>query len=241
MAVLGLDPVLDGLLNRTSERLDADLVLSRRHVVVAEKVIGELVTLWVVEDHNHLPLATICKMSPDVIAAIGGVAAAVIAFLAWRTNTDGLRFAYRPALRPVPLRYKQTGFLDPTRFLLKNIGRGPAVGIHVYERSKTGDRLIASVDVVEPLGQPLGTGEESRIGRVEVKLTNADFLTKGLNYRVVYQNLEGQWHESGFRVGEEQFEQVRYLGVVQSWGDPSRSVPEHASALAFVVEPEERG
>ena len=95
---------------------------------------------------------------------------------------------YPPLVRPVPLGKdgKYLFGLNPATLALKNYGRGPAFRVLIYEDTATfrNAQPIAIHDVVEPLGS--GKTEQERIGRVVIRLADADNLRLDGRYRLVY-------------------------------------------------------
>jgi hypothetical protein len=176
-------------------------------------------------------------MNWNAIQAIGAVLAAVVALIAWRTSVNALRATYRPVIRPVPLWHKHTSLFDPQHLKLKNIGRGPAIGVLIF-RDGMFDEPIAEVDVVEPLGPPLSEGEKSRIGNVEVPCAPGEAIGPGERYRVVYQDLDGTWHSTRFDVVEDGFQNIRYLGRATVL-DPARGIPDGALRRGHVIPPDQ--
>jgi hypothetical protein len=169
------------------------------------------------------------------------ISAALIAIAAWLTSIEALHSTYRPVLRPVPVRKRDT--TDPTRLILKNIGRGPAVAVMLLEnRSKPAPVLIAELDLVEPLGPRQGGPREEakRVGRRVMEVTGPEWLQAGHTYRLFYQDIAGRWHETRF-TNKEAFN-VRYLGP-KHWWQLSRQIPAVAKErgqVSIVAESEER-
>jgi hypothetical protein len=172
-------------------------------------------------------------MHPEWIAAIAGGAAALISLLTWRTTVNALHATYRPVLRPVPLRDKNGGPISSMSFLAKNIGLGPAIGILVFDKANL-IAPIAKVDVIESLGQALTAegGEHSRVGRGVVKCN--PFLIADHEYRLLYQDYAGVWHETVFTMRQTRFDTVRYLGPSRQW-DPGRTIPYAAQEEGLVT------
>ena len=103
--------------------------------------------------------------------------------------------------------------VDSSRLILRNIGRGAAVSIVVMTSpGYCGDSLIAEVDALEPLGETYGPDfkESSRVGRITIINMRSPLLPEG-RYRVLYQDIDGRWHETQFAVAEQGFN-VRMLG-----------------------------
>lgn len=166
----------------------------------------------------------------------------VIAVFAWRTSTESLRASFRPVLRPVALVVKATGHVDPTRFVLKNIGRGPALGIQVFNYPGLSDtEPLGELDWLEPLGPPRDGSEESRPGRAAIQLAwdIALDVKPGTTYRVLYQDLAGIWQETHVTYGDRRID-VAYLGPQRwwhhAWGS-NRRIPPAAEDRKHVIRP----
>ena len=102
-----------------------------------------------------------------VVAAVATVAAALIALWALAASYRTYRASYQPLVRPVVA--EEAGLI-----ILKNVGRGTALSVTVARRPADSEAdLLADVDVVEPLGAPLGPSflESRRIGRVTLRTT----------------------------------------------------------------------
>jgi hypothetical protein len=156
-----------------------------------------------------------------LVTSLIGVIAAIIAIRAWLTSVAALHSAYRPVLRPVPTRKGRSGPEDLDWFLLKNIGRGPAVGVMLFEK-RTEETLVAELDLVEPLG-PRSTATNSevqRVGRREFHLARGRRLEANATYRIIYQDIAGRWHETAFRYNQGHTFTVRYLGPRRWWSIP---------------------
>jgi hypothetical protein len=88
------------------------------------------------------------------------------------------------------------------RVILKNLGRGSAISLVIVEGwGDVPGTLMAEVDALEPLGELYGPAyqETSRVGRRYVPF-DTKALTPGNRYRVLYQDVGGGWHETGFKV-----------------------------------------
>lgn len=156
-------------------------------------------------------LALVAQFAQVVIAVI----AVAIALLAWRTSTETLRTSFRPVLRPVPLGSEGQG-ISGDALKVKNIGRGPAVAVMLFDAADD-SVAIGDVDVVEPLLPPTGPGGEAeRVGNVKLWIRHPNRLEDEHRYRVVYQDLEGTWHESTFSIDGQKFV-VRFLGPSRWW------------------------
>lgn len=175
-------------------------------------------------------------MSPpwtDVTTALTAAGAVILAAGAWFTSMNALRTTYRPVIRVVPLRIGGVGLVLPQKMLLKNIGSAAAVGVLVYEVPVADDaEPIAHVELVEPLND--ATEETERRGRVPTILNPV--MTHGRDYRVIYQDIAGAWHETRFTLGEEDLS-MRLLGP-RRWYHVftrERAIPKSAKMRALVV------
>lgn len=161
-------------------------------------------------------------------ALVATLATALLALSAWRISINAIRAAYRPLLRPV----KTTGV---TTFLVKNYGNGPAIGVLVYA---PGDpEPIAEVDVVEPIGEPIGESKEAnRVGRQTIVLRSGTTVRDNTEYRILYQDLAGVFHESTFALVEGR-PRVEYFGPLSPlralW--KGRPIPKNARQRRQVV------
>jgi hypothetical protein len=177
------------------------------------------------------------EYAPFLAPAVAALAV-IVAFVAWRTNLKTLRTSYRPLVRPVPLgKDGDHDFgLNPAKLALKNYGKGSAFRVLLYEDTATFENAepIAKHDVVEPLGS--GQKEQDRIGRIEIRLPQARELQANRRYRLLYQDLEGTFHETQMTVRQGAFE-VKFLGPVSKWG-MHEAIPETARQLAMLVERE---
>jgi len=153
-------------------------------------------------------------------ALIAAVAACIVSYQAYKDS-------YRPILRTIPARN------NPHAVILKNIGRGAAVSVLIVERPGDEEsRLIGEVDAIEPLGETYGPlhQETARIGRAVAPLSRA-LVVRG-QYRVLYQDVRGEWHETEFSIPDdvERFD-VRMM-VPRREGIP-RWARDHAQVVTF--------
>ena len=144
-------------------------------------------------------------------------------------SVESTRSTFRPVLRPVPSVPKGSKSADVDRIILKNYGRGPAFSVRLIRSSDQRQEL--ALDVIEALG-PRENGEEiKRVGRRRVKI--ATTLQEDAAYRLFYQDVEGQWHETAFDVTGSilgiEFS-VKYRGPIGQ-----DSVPERVRSSAAVV------
>jgi len=150
-----------------------------------------------------------------VVSVLALAAAGAAGWAAFKT----LWASYTPFVRPVPI--PNPAAPSPTEIVLKNIGRGPALAVVVAEDPARDERtLVAEVDVIEPLGQPYGPGfvEKSRIGRVQLPTKHSQ-LTIGRSYRILYQDVAGEWHETKFTVSIDGF-RTKFRGRQGPWDVP---------------------
>jgi hypothetical protein len=98
----------------------------------------------------------------DVLVVVFSGLAFVVAAFALLLGAASFRRDHTPLLRPVRHR-------DLSRILIKNIGRGPAVGVVLMDSALS--QILLIVDAVEPLGE--GTQEHTRIGRVNRAVSQA--------------------------------------------------------------------
>ena len=89
---------------------------------------------------------------------------------------------------------------------------------------------IARVNVVEPLGS--GRKEATRLGRVEMWLEAPHRLKIGERYRVIYQDVEGKFHETVFTIPAAAKFDVGFLGTKLK-----EEIPLSAYDLAAIVTP----
>ena len=128
----------------------------------------------------------------------------------------------RPMLRPVRVVPSDWNVTLPSQFRLKNIGRGWALSVRVFAIHDRRHTLLASVDAVEPLGAK-GSGKESeRAGNQTLWIDPEWTMGDGEVYRVVYQDIDGRWHESRFTFRSDREFLVTFLGPVPSWRIPIR-------------------
>ena len=104
---------------------------------------------------------------PDIVTAFATAAAVVFAAFAWWTSINTLRISYRPVVRAVPNRLVGTSEVFPGRFVLKNIGNGPAIGAMLFQKDIASTPTpLAAADLVEVLGDlPADRDETKRPGR----------------------------------------------------------------------------
>lgn len=108
--------------------------------------------------------------------------------------------------------------------MLKNYGSGPALSVLLYEppvHESSGP--VAELDMIEPLGEALGPDfkEKDRVGRRLIEFRGGHTLKERVEYRLLYQDLEGAWHETAFSVsaadeGIYRFE-ATYYGREDNW------------------------
>ncbi len=175
-------------------------------------------------------------MNLPVLVSLASIAMAVIA---WRTSVRALHSAYRPVVRLAGLRrLKSEGGdaiddgLDLTMMLLKNYGRGPALGACLLEYRTGEASVITSVEVIEVLGATEGKG---RVGRVVVQLDPQRPLKHDREYRWLYQDIGGNWHETRFTVEEDGLNS-RLLGPIGWWA--ARKLPTAVKLRAHFVRTE---
>ena len=169
--------------------------------------------------------------------ATGG-ATGVIAIAAWLTSVEALHSAYRPVLRPVPLKTDTPGHVSGADFLIKNIGVGAGVAVMLFDAADN-HILLGEVDVVEPLGEQTDRGEVGRIGRVRM-LVRTQRLDDEHTYRLVYQDIAGRWHETRFTPTQSAFI-VRFLGPKRWWHvRRNRRIPALAAARGQVAKASEQ-
>lgn len=96
----------------------------------------------------------------------------------------------------------------PSFLLVKNIGRGPAVSVSLFD--KRPETVIAELDLVEPLGPRPSNGEVYRVGRREIHL--GQDISVATPYRLAYQDIAGRWHETVFLRNRTSTLTVLYLG-----------------------------
>lgn len=136
-----------------------------------------------------------------------------------------------------------TGYLHPTKMLFKNIGMGPAVGVQVFNEPGVEEAALGTADVIYPENNiPQPAIEADRPHGMISFPEDADFdPPPGKTYRILYQDLDGAWHES--RATYEAREvKVAYLGRYRWWHwywSPDRRIPKAAIRAAHVVGPVE--
>lgn len=178
----------------------------------------------------------------DWLRTMAALVAAAIAFVAWRTSLEALRATYRPVLRPVTVTVSATGYVHPAEMMLKNIGRGPAVGVQVFNYPGLSDAAaLGTTDVIYPEKDipPAVSGVARFHGQISLS-ADADLdPPPGKTYRILYQDLSGLWHESHATYGPRQV-LVTYLGAYRWWHwfwSPNRRIPRAAINAAHVVRP----
>lgn len=161
------------------------------------------------------------------IAAVFALAGVTIAFVAWRLNRSSYRTSFRPVIRPVPTR-THSNQIATDRLILKNYGKGPAFSVMLFQEDAVflNDGPIGIVDVVEPLGS--GPLESRRLGRVVLNASVAN----DRRYRLLYQDLEGRFHETEFVTSSQGFT-VQYRG-----SRLIEEIPRWAHDIAAMVGPE---
>lgn len=159
-------------------------------------------------------------------AVLVAVVAARYARKAWLTSERTLTTSYRPLVKPF-----KSGDED-FALLLKNYGNGPALFVMLTNAAKGADSaapdgalganaVLGKAEIVEPLGPRDGnTKEHERSGRRFIETTAP--LVDGRGYRLVYQDLGGNWHKTTFVYGNE-IENLRILGP-----RPLGSIPQAA-------------
>ena len=171
---------------------------------------------------------TVENTTVEMLRMLATVAAAVIAFFAFRAALRTYRASFRPVVRPALVQPK--GVFRPTGLILKNIGKGPAVSVFLVEaappydqegRSTTPDPVIHTLDVVEPLGAYVPKSDLERIGRVVIAIPEQRQLRPNVTYRLLYQDLSARWHETTFTIealenGKHQV-LTRMLGPLKWW------------------------
>ena len=185
----------------------------------------------------------------EIIRALATVAAAIIAGFALNAALRTYRASFRPVLRPALL-YLANGTISSKQFILKNIGRGPAVSVFLVEPepppgqpwpSPNPGPVMLTLDVVEPLGAHIGGSPVDRIGRVVLSLPATRLLRLNTTYRLLYQDLSARWHETTFRIetdtNNKQRVLTRYLGALH----PLRVelLPDEVTKQAQVVHDEQ--
>jgi len=144
-------------------------------------------------------------MTAEWVEAVATVLAFLAAGWAGVLSWKAYLTSFRPMLRIVPMAiHDDSGGTTPMfdRLVLKNLGQGPAISIFILVgRGATPDTLLGEVHALEPLGETYGPNhvESSRVGRVEVFFFD-DPLRPGRDYRVLYVDISGRWHETTFKV-----------------------------------------
>lgn len=175
---------------------------------------------------------------PELVTSI---AAVWIALAAWRASAEAIHATYRPVLRPVHLIVRATGFVSPAEFVLKNIGRGPAIGIKVFDYPTPKDaQPLGTLDVLDA-----SSGETQQViaqrGVISLSATVSFDPEPGTTYRVLYQDVGGHWHESHATYSANRID-ATYLGQYRWWHamlDRQRCIPEAARRSAHFVRPVE--
>jgi hypothetical protein len=174
----------------------------------------------------------------DVVTALTAAGALVVAWVAWTTSVNTLRTSYRPVIRVVPVLDSATNQNDETRLILKNIGWGPALSVVLLQLHETAPQghVSARIDVVEPLGGSPDGQETTRQGRVILHMLGNFRMEWARDYRLLYQDIAGSWHETAFTFGPVELKVV-LRGPVRWWHarQASRRVPNHVRELAQVV------
>lgn len=173
-----------------------------------------------------------------MVTALTAAGALVVAWVAWATSVNTLRTSYRPVIRVVPVLDATTQQSDARQLILKNIGWGPALSVVLLELHQTAPEghVMARVDVVEPLGDSAVGSEVTRRGRTVLPMLSTFRMEWQRNYRLLYQDIAGGWHETAFTFGPIEL-RVTLRGPVRWWHarNPSRRVPGHVRELAQVV------
>ena len=176
---------------------------------------------------------------------VTGISTVMIAIAAWRVSVEAIRSTYRPVLRPLGLKIIATGYLHPTEILVKNIGNGPAVGVQVFNYPGfTDDEALGTLDALAPEAQMASITRDTPIhqrpGLISLKSADVDLDPEpGKTYRILYQDIAGNWHESQATYGKDDLK-VTYLGQYSWWSrlvDGNRRIPKAAYAAAHVVRP----
>lgn len=164
------------------------------------------------------------------IPLFGSLIAAGIGLRSWWTSAEAMRTAYRPIIRPVPIEHA-----GHRQLILKNIGRGPALAVSLFDNAAS-PTLMGAVEWVEVLGPRGSGGETARTGRLLMRLDDGKHLEPGGKYRLLYQDISGQWHETALTWGPRNDPSftVRYLGAYH-WWHRGRSVPKLARDRGQVV------
>ena len=175
----------------------------------------------------------------EVFTAIAALATIPIAAVAWFTSVEARRHSMRPVVRPVRLVREHDRQLITTEFKLKNYGLGPAIGVMLFNKADgRSAKALGAFDIVEVLGD--GDDETKRIGNVRFLLNPGKQLTVDCTYRLLYQDIEGHWHETVFTIDNDAGKRfsARYLGR-KRWWKHGRPIPLEAVDSAAVVRAEE--
>lgn len=149
----------------------------------------------------------VTALATVAIALLTGVAAVAAIYYA-RVTAQIFRRDHRPVLRMVRAAKVER------RFIIKNIGRGPAIGVVLADH--TGNR-VHSIDVVEPL-QP-GPREWLRVGRVVFDCSQELPHDSPNLYFLYYQDVAGCWHATELRPVGSRFK-ARFLGKQRATNIP---------------------
>lgn len=143
-------------------------------------------------------------MDPITIWTAVGACAAVVAAIGAITYAERqhrlVRLEHTPALRLAPAFVN--GTLDPRRAIIKNVGRGPALGIFLVDAAGAiQDFQVSGLphpawDVIDP---PTGGPVKERMGRQEIEFVRPLSLSQGAEFVLWYQDLEGDWHRTHAR------------------------------------------
>lgn len=133
----------------------------------------------------------------EIMSATTALAALLIATAAWWIGVRQHRSSIRPLLRP----YRRPGYGN-SGLVLKNVGNGPALSVVVFDTRK--NQICVEVDAVELPGgtvdpELLQQDRERWDGSVPVHVHPP--MYDGAKYLLLYQDLEGSWHETAFVVG----------------------------------------
>jgi hypothetical protein len=177
-------------------------------------------------------------LAESLVAAVLGAVSAGIAVWAVLMGLATLRNSYRPILRPVPVKHldanqEPTGNVSLRRLILKNYGTGPALSVRVIEKEDRAGKIMAQLDVVEPLGEPLDSGESTRIGRGVIAF-EADIDEKKW-YRILYQDVSGRWHETRFTFDKRDRFEIAYFGARPWWHFRKIKIPHTVTGTAQVI------
>jgi hypothetical protein len=132
--------------------------------------------------------------------AVGAVAtwvAAAGALLYAERQSRLLQLEHTPLLRMAPM--FQNGALYPHGVFLKNVGRGPAIGVFLVDRGgvildfNASGSPCPSIDAIDP---PSGGQPDERLGRLKVQFQQPLTLQTGTEFILWYQDVEGDWHRT---------------------------------------------